>query len=41
VFARFGRGEVAVAFDQPLLVVGPVEGADGGSELSMQASNGT
>jgi hypothetical protein len=32
-FARFGRGAVAVAFDQPVLVVCPAESADGGSQL--------
>ncbi len=33
VFARLGRSPVLVAFDQPVLVVGPAEGADGGSQL--------
>jgi len=33
MLARLGRRAVAVPFDQPLLVVGAAEGADGGAEL--------
>jgi hypothetical protein len=33
VFARLGRGAVVVAFDKPLLVVGPAEGTDSGARL--------